>query len=47
MQSLLVTCRLHDVGPIICFVDVLQRVGQRPASQRSDLYDVQERQSRQ
>jgi transposase len=32
MQSLLVTCRLHDINPYDYFVDVLQRVGQRPAS---------------
>ena len=33
VQSLLVTCRLHDIDPYDYFVDVLQRVGQHPASQ--------------
>ena len=37
VQSLLVTCRLHDIDPYEYFVDVLQRVGQHPASQVSDL----------
>lgn len=32
VQSLLATCRLHDVNPYDYFVDVLQRVGQHPAS---------------
>ncbi len=32
VQSLLVTCRLHDVDPYDYLVDVLQRVGQHPAS---------------
>ena len=32
MQSLLATCRLHDIDPYDYFVDVLQRVGQQPAS---------------
>ena len=31
VQSLLVTCRLHDINPYDYFVDVLQRVGQHPA----------------
>jgi hypothetical protein len=31
-QSLLATCRLHDINPYDYFVDVLQRVGQHPAS---------------
>jgi hypothetical protein len=31
VQSLLVTCRLHDIDPYDYFVDVLQRVGQHPA----------------
>jgi hypothetical protein len=30
VQSLLATCRLHDINPYDCFVDVLQRVGQHP-----------------
>jgi len=32
VQRLLVTCRLHDINPYDYFVDVLQRVGQHPAS---------------
>ena len=32
MQSLLATCQLHDINPYDYFVDVLQRVGQHPAS---------------
>lgn len=32
VQSLLVTCRLHGVDPYDYLVDVLQRVGQHPAS---------------
>jgi transposase len=32
VQSLLATCRLHDVNPYDYFVDVLQRVGQHPAT---------------
>jgi|GEM_PF-2036851 len=32
VQSLLVTCRLHDINPYDYFVDVLQRLGQHPAS---------------
>lgn len=32
MQSLLATCRLHDINPYDYFVDVLQRVSQHPAS---------------
>jgi transposase len=37
VQSLLVTCRLHDIDPYEYFVDVLQRVGQHPASRVSEL----------
>jgi transposase len=37
VQSLLVTCRLHDINPYDYFVDVLQRVGQHPASQVHEL----------
>ena len=33
VQSLLVTCRLHDIDPYDYFVDVLLRIGQHPASQ--------------
>jgi transposase len=32
VQSLLATCRLHGINPYDYFVDVLQRVGQHPAS---------------
>jgi transposase len=32
IQSLLVTCRLHDVNPYDYLVDVLQRVDQHPAA---------------
>ena len=32
VQSLLVTCRLHDINPYDYLVDVLQRVDQHPAS---------------
>lgn len=37
VQSLLVTCRLHDIDPYDYLVDVLQRVGQHPASQVEQL----------
>ena len=37
MQSLLVTCRLHRVDPYAYLVDVLQRVGQHPASRVAEL----------
>jgi hypothetical protein len=37
VQSLLVTCRLHNVDPYDYLVDVLQRVGQHPASQVEQL----------
>jgi transposase len=37
VQSLLTTCRLHDVDPYDYLVDVLQRVGQHPASQVEQL----------
>jgi hypothetical protein len=32
VQTLLATCRLHDIHPYDDFVDVPQRVGQHPAS---------------
>ena len=32
VQSLIVTCRLHQIDPYDYLVDVLQRVGQHPAS---------------
>ena len=37
VQSLIVTCRLHDVDPYDYFVDVLQRVGQHPAADVAQL----------
>jgi transposase len=37
VQSLIVTCRLHGIDPYTYFVDVLQRVGQHPASRVSEL----------
>jgi transposase len=33
VQSLIVTCRLHQIDPYDYLVDVLQRVGQHPASE--------------
>ncbi len=36
-QSLIVTCRLHDIDPYDYLVDVLQRVGQHPASEVAQL----------
>ena len=37
IQSLLVTCRLHEVNPYEYLVDVLQRVGSHPASRVEEL----------
>ena len=37
VQSLLVTCRLHGIDPYTYLVDVLQRVGQHPASRVNEL----------
>ena len=37
MQSLFVTCRLHDIDPYTYLVDVLQRVGEHPASRAAEL----------
>jgi transposase len=37
MQSLIVTCRLHQIDPYDYLVDVLQRVGQHPARQAHEL----------
>ncbi|NJL18353.1 MAG: IS66 family transposase [Nitrospira sp.] len=37
VQSLLVTCRLHGIDPYTYLIDVLQRVGQHPASQTENL----------
>jgi transposase len=37
MQSLIVTCRLHQIDPYDYLVDVLQRVGQHPARRVDEL----------
>ncbi len=37
IQSLLVTCRLHQINPYDYLVDVLQRIDRHPASQVADL----------
>lgn len=37
VQSLLVTCRLHEIDPYDYLVDVLQRVGQHPAARVQEL----------
>jgi hypothetical protein len=37
MQSLIVTCRLHEIDPYTYLVDVLQRVGVHPASKVAEL----------
>jgi hypothetical protein len=37
MQSLLTTCKLHDIDPYDYLVDVLQRVSQHPASRVDEL----------
>ena len=37
MQSLIVTCRLHQIDPYDYLVDVLQRVGQPPARRADEL----------
>jgi hypothetical protein len=37
VQSLIVTCRLHDIDPYTYLVDVLQRVGEHPASGVAEL----------
>jgi hypothetical protein len=37
IQSLLVTCRLHDINPYTYLVDVLQRVSEHPASEVAEL----------
>jgi len=37
VQSLLTTCRLHEINPYDYLVDVLQRVGSHPASRVSEL----------
>jgi transposase len=37
IQSLITTCKLHEVNPYTYLVDVLQRVGSHPARQVADL----------
>ena len=37
MQSLLVTCKLHDIDPYDYLVDVLQRISQHPNSKIDEL----------
>jgi len=37
IQSLLVTCKLHNVNPYVYLVDVLQRIGSHPASRVEEL----------
>jgi transposase len=37
IQSLIVTCRLHAIDPYTYLVDVLQRVGEHPASRVAEL----------
>jgi transposase len=37
IQSLIATCRLHKIDPYTYLVDVLQRVGQHPASRVAEL----------
>lgn len=37
VQSLLTTCRLHEINPYDYLVDVLQRVGKHPASRVEEL----------
>lgn len=37
VQSLIATCRLHDIDPYTYLVDVLQRVGQHPAARVVEL----------
>ena len=37
IQSLLTTCRLHNINPYTYLVDVLQRVDQHPASRVEEL----------
>jgi transposase len=37
VQSLLTTCKLHEIDPYDYLVDVLQRVGQHPASRVAEL----------
>ncbi|MEL0638979.1 transposase domain-containing protein, partial [Marinomonas sp. TI.3.20] len=37
IQSLISTCKLHDIDPSVYLTDVLQRVSQHPAKDTADL----------
>lgn len=37
IQSLISTCKLHDINPYTYLVDVLQRISQHPAREVADL----------
>jgi transposase len=37
VQSLLTTCRLHDINPSTYLIDVLQRIDTHPASRVDEL----------
>ena len=37
IQTILATCRAHDVGSCTCLVDVLQRINDHPASEVNEL----------
>jgi hypothetical protein len=37
VQSLIVTCRLHGIDPYTYLVDLLQRIGEHPASRVAEL----------
>jgi len=37
VQSLIATCRLHDIDPYTYLVDVLQRISVQPAQQVHEL----------
>ena len=37
IQTILATCRAHDVDPYTWLVDVLQRIGEHPASRVDEL----------
>ena len=37
IQSLIVTCKIQGIDPYVYLVDVLQRVGEYPASKVADL----------
>lgn len=41
LQSLMVTCRIHDINPYTYLVDILQRVAIHPASEVAELTPLQ------